>query len=80
MLLREFLYFSDDNSDLNLDRRYNNQRDSERVFRDDTRKVRLTLKQINQLRLQAEAHEAEQESEMGFIKQMYGNPVDDTTA
>lgn len=80
MLLREFLYFSDDNSDLNLDRRYNNQRDSERVFRDDTRKVRLTLKQINQLRLQAEAHEAEQESEMGFIKQMYGNPVEDTTA
>jgi len=77
MLLREFLYFSDENSDLNVDRRYNNQRDSSRLFRNDTRKIRLTLRQINQLRIQAEAHEAEQESELGFIKQMYGNPAED---
>jgi hypothetical protein len=77
MLLREFLYFSDKNTDLNLDRRYNNQRDDSRLKKSDTRKIRLTLRQINQLRLQAEAHEAEAESEMGLIKQMYGNPVEE---
>jgi hypothetical protein len=79
MLLREFLYFSDKNTDLNLDRRYNNQRDDSRLKKSDTRKIRLTLRQINQLRLQAEAHEAEAESEMGLIKQMYGNPVEQAT-
>lgn len=76
MLLREFLYFSDKNTDLNLDRRYNNQRDDSRLQKSDTRKIRLTLRQINQLRLQAEAHEAEHESELGLIRQMYGNPVE----
>lgn len=80
MLLREFLYFSDRNTDLNLDRRYNNQRDDSRLQKSDTRKVRLTLRQINQLRLQSEAHEAEQKSEMGLIKQMYGNPVEQAEA
>jgi hypothetical protein len=42
----------------------------------DTRKIRLTLRQINQLRHQTEAHEFEQESEAEFIKQMYGTPVE----
>ena len=40
--------------------------------KDDTRKIRLTLRQINQLRLQSEAHVAEKESELDFIRQMYG--------
>lgn len=76
MLLREFLYFNDDINDFAVDRRYDNKRDRSVVKKSDTRKIRLTLRQINQLRLQAEAHEAEQESELGFIRQMYGNPVE----
>ena len=77
MLLREFLYFNDDINDFAVDRRYDNSKDSSVAELDDTRKIRLTLRQINQLRLQAEAHEAERKSEMAFISQMYGTPVDE---
>jgi len=76
MLLNEFLYFNSDVNDFATDRRYDNKRDSSVLKRSDTRKIRLTLKQINQMRLQSEAHEAEKESELEFIKQMYGNPVE----
>jgi hypothetical protein len=76
MLLNEFFYFNEKNNDFAQDRRYDNSRDSSVVEKSDTRKIRLTLRQINQLRLQSEAHELEKESEMGFIKQMYGTPVE----
>jgi hypothetical protein len=76
MLLKEFFEFSDNTNDFKNDRRYDNARDSSVIKKDDTRKIRLTLRQINQLRLQAEAHEAEKKSELGFIKQMYGTPVE----
>ena len=76
MLLREFFYFNDDTNDFANDRRYDNARDSSVLEKDDTRKIRLTLRQINQLRLQAEAHEAEEQSELGFIQQMYATPVE----
>ena len=78
MLLREFIYFNDTNNDFAVDRRYDNQRDSSVVEKNDTRKVRLTLRQINQLRLQTEAHDAEREAELGFIQQMYATPSEAT--
>jgi hypothetical protein len=40
--------------------------------RSDTRKTRLTLGQINELRKSSEAHILEQEDELGFIHKMYG--------
>jgi hypothetical protein len=80
MLLREFIYFNDNTNDFAVDRRYDNRKDSTVVKKSDTRKIRLTLRQINQLRLQAEAHEAESQSELGFIQQMYGTPVESTEA
>ena len=76
MLLKEFLYFNDDTNDFAVDRRYDNSKDSSVVNYKDTRKVKLSLREINQLRIQAEAHEAERQSELGFIKQMYGTPVE----
>jgi hypothetical protein len=76
MLLNEFIYFNDNNNDFAVDRRYDNKRDSSVVEKSDTRKIRLTLRQINQLRLQAEAHQAEHKSELGFIQQMYATPVE----
>jgi hypothetical protein len=79
MLLKEFIYFNDNNNDFAQDRRYDNSTDSSVVKKTDTRKIRLTLRQINQLRLQAEAHEAEHKSELGFIQQMYGIPVEQET-
>lgn len=75
MLLNEFLYFNNENS-LTNDRRYTNSRDESIVDKKDTRKIRLTLRQINQLRIQSEAHEKELESELGFIQLMYGTPVE----
>lgn len=76
MLLLEFFYFNEKNNDFAVDRRYVNEYDDEVVEKSDTRKIRLTLRQINQLRQQSEAHEFEKDSELGFISQMYGTPVE----
>ena len=76
MLLLEFLYFNDNNNNFAVDRRYDNAKDSSVVKKSDTRKIRLTLRQINQLRQQSEAHEFEEQSEQEFIRQMYGTPVE----
>jgi hypothetical protein len=76
MLLREFFSFNDNINDFAVDRRYDNASDKSVLKRGDTRKTRLTLRQINQLRMQSEAHEYEKESELEFVKQMYGTPVE----
>jgi hypothetical protein len=75
MLLNEFIYYSNDNSEITADRRYDSSSDMEVVEKKDTRKIRLTLGQINKLRMASESHEAELESESGFIRQMYGQPA-----
>ena len=80
MLLNEFFYFNEKNNDFANDRRYDNSKDSSVLKLSDNRKVRLTLRQINQLRLQSEAHQAEEQSELGFIRQMYGTPVGEEAA
>lgn len=74
MRLLEFFNFDIKADADRNDRRYDPQRDSSVLEKSDTRKVRLTLRQINELRMQSEAHEMEQESELGFIRQMYGQP------
>jgi hypothetical protein len=74
MLLVEFLHYRDSSGDVGIDHRYSPERDQSVVKRSDKRKLRLTLGQINQLRKQSEAHEFEKESEVEFIKQMYGPP------
>lgn len=74
MLLTEFFSFNDNINDFSKDRRYDSARDKSIIDRNDTRKVKLTLRQINQLRMQSEAHELEKESELSFVRQMYGQP------
>lgn len=74
MKLLEFFYFNDQVSDYTDNKRYDSSRDSEILEKEDTRKVRLTLKDINMLRKQTEAHQFEQESEQEFVRQMYGQP------
>jgi hypothetical protein len=74
MKLLEFFYFNDQANDFVDDKRYDNSRDSNVLEKTDTRKIRLTLKDINMLRKQSEAHQFEQESEMEFVRQMYGQP------
>jgi hypothetical protein len=76
MLLNEFFHYSDSTNEMTTDRRYDAGRDSSVLEKGDTRKIKLTLKQINMLRQQTEAHEFEKESEQGFIRQMYGIPAE----
>ena len=79
MLLIEFFQFNSNTNDFSKDHRYSNGRDSSVLEKSDKRKVKLTLRQINQLRQQSEAHEFEKESEIGFIRQMYGQPPAEST-
>jgi hypothetical protein len=76
MLLLEFFSFNDQTNDFATDRRYDNSRDQSVLEKSDTRKIRLTLRDINRLRLQSEAREVEEQSELDFIRQMYGTPVE----
>lgn len=79
MLLNEFIYFSNSNDGIANDRRYDSNDDQEIVKKSDKRKVRLTLGQINKLRMASESHEAEKESDLLFVKQMYGQPAPEAT-
>ena len=74
MLLNEFIYFSNRTDEVTVDKRYDNSEDSEVLEKGDTRKTKLTLGQINKLRMASESHESELESELEFVRQMYGQP------
>lgn len=57
------------------DMRYDGAKDSLMPMkRKDTRKTRLTLSQINELRQASEQHILEQEKELEFVEQMYKTP------
>jgi hypothetical protein len=75
MILRELFYIDPDTRHVANDMRYSADRDSGVMKRKDTRKTRLTLKQINELRKSSEAHILEQERELGFIHAMYATPA-----
>lgn len=74
MILRELFYIDPDTRHIANDLRYDAARDNSRLHRDDTRKTRLTLRQINELRKSSEAHILEQENELEFIHSMYATP------
>jgi hypothetical protein len=74
MILRELFYQDPDSKSVANDMRYTGERDSTVMKRDDTRKTRLTLKQINELRKASEQHILEQEKELEFVEQMYKAP------
>jgi methylphosphotriester-DNA--protein-cysteine methyltransferase len=75
MILRELFYIDPDTRHQSNDLRYDADRDESTLHRKDTRKTRLTLKQINQLRKASEAHILEQEQELSFIETMYKAPA-----
>ena len=74
MILRELFYIDPDTRHIANDLRYDADRDQSTLHRGDTRKTRLTLRQINELRKSSEAHILEQESELEFIHAMYATP------
>lgn len=74
MLLREFLYFNEKDGDLQQDRRYDPANDTSILDVNSTRKTRLTLKMINQLRIAGEAREQETMEDLVLVRAMYANP------
>lgn len=75
MILRELFYIDADTRRVANDLRYQPERDQSQMHSSDTRKTRLTLRQINELRKSSEAHILEQEGELEFIHKMYATPA-----
>ncbi len=72
MILRELFYFDKETLEPIEDKSYDATDDESIMKRDDTRKTRLTLQQINKARKASEVHAEEQEKELQFVRQMYG--------
>ena len=72
MILRELFYHDPETVDSVEDKRYEADYDDSPMKKDDTRKTRLTLSQINRIRKASELHTEEKRKELEFIKQMYG--------
>lgn len=72
MILRELFYYDKETLLPKEDDRYDPVYDDSIVDLDDTRKTRLTLRQINRARKAAELHTEEKSKELDFIRQMYG--------
>ena len=76
MKLLEFFTYTADGFE--QDKTYEPENDISVLDKDDTRKTRLTLKDINSMRLASEDHDAQQKEEAKFVQKMYGQPaVDD---
>lgn len=74
MILRELFYTDPDTQAVANDMRYSNDRDNSMRKRSDTRKTKLTLRQLNQLRKSSDMHVLEQDVELEFIQKMYKTP------
>jgi len=75
MILRELFYFNKGDTELEQDdNRYDSQKDHNVIKRDDTRKIRLTLKQINQLRRASDQHYLDMNRDSESISKMYAQP------
>ena len=72
MILRELFYFDKETVEPIEDNRYEPQHDDSPVKPKDTRKTKLTLRQINRIRKAGELHTREQQDELLFVRQMYG--------
>ena len=72
MILRELFYHDPETVAPVEDKRYEEDYDDSSLEKDDTRKTRLTLSQINRIRKASELHTEEKRKEQTFVKQMYG--------
>jgi hypothetical protein len=71
MILRELYYFDKNSEEPIIDKAFIPNEESSRK-RSDTRKTKLTLKQIKKARMSAEFSEEEKAKELEFVRQMYG--------
>ncbi len=72
MILRELYYFDKETMEPVEDNRYDADSDNSVIELDDTRKTRLTLKDINKARRADDMHRKESQKDLTYIKNMYG--------
>lgn len=72
MILRELFYFDDQTMEPIEDLGYNAEDDTSVKDKKDTRRSRLTLKDINKARRASEQHKVDKQKELNFVRQMYG--------
>jgi hypothetical protein len=72
MILKELFYFDDKTLEPTEDNRYDSSNDDSVIKPSDSRKSKLTLKDINKVRKASDQHKIEQEEDLNFVKQMYG--------
>jgi hypothetical protein len=80
MMLREFFYFNKNSLDLEDNARYIPGNDSSILKNRDLRKIRLTLKDLNEIRKASEAHKKEEAEEGALIRKMYAMPPPEAAA
>lgn len=59
------------------DLRYNSDNDTSPISQGDTRKTRLTLRMLNNLRKAGDAREQERKDEVALVRKMYAAPPPD---
>lgn len=74
MLLKEFIYFDKKHSEMIDDNRYNSDKDTSVLSFNDTRKSRLTLRMLNDLRKASDAKETERKEDLALVRKMYAAP------
>ena len=72
MILRELFYHDRNTFEPQEDKSYDPSSDDSPINYSDTRKSRLTLRDINKARKAAELHQEESDKELIFVRQMYG--------
>ena len=70
--MKLFEFFTHTADGFEQDKTYEPENDISVLDDNDTRKTRLSLKDINSLRLASEAHDAQQKEEAVFTQKMYG--------
>jgi len=69
------MYFNRDHADPQADDRYLSQNDTSVLHKKDLRKMRLTLRDLNEIRKAGEAHDKEKNEELDVIRKMYAAPT-----
>ena len=78
MKLLEFFTYTADGFE--QDKTYDDENDISVLDKDDTRKTRLKLSDINSMRLSSEEHDEQQKDEAVFVQKMYAQPQADDLA
>jgi len=73
--MKLFEFFSYTENGLEQQKNYNAEDDISILDSEDTRKTRLTLHDINKMRLASEQHDADQREQAEFVQKMYGQPA-----